>query len=381
MALIWASPPNLDNFVQTLSSDDINIGDVTTLVSNNYGIVAGYNFLVENYGNEKAEIINVTGVTGNNSITNTAYKFPHSVDTQLTYIKYDTVNFYSSATQTGTYTLLATVPMAVNYPDGTFYDDSTGSATAWYRFTYFNSINSVESVVSDSFQAAGIADESLKGIIDRFVKQANDPNEQRIDRVLAVKWVNEIYRKMQQEVRKADIQYGLKDSGALNLTSGVETYDLTKVLTNPAQIFRVWVAGNGAKYQEAFPLDLRDDDPNYTYSSYSPRYYFQDTSIGFKPTPVSGTYKILYYAAPVKLVSASDTLIYPYQDYTDMIVDYLMFRFSQIHKPTETDMYQGLVEKRMNEFKDDIVNRQIQYPDFVRIIDPALLMTRDEDVV
>jgi hypothetical protein len=81
------------------------------------------------------------------------------------------------------------------------------------------------------------------------------------------------------------------------------------------------------------------------------------------------------------LTSDGDTLIYPYQDYTDLIVDYLMMRFSQIHKPTEYDMYNQSVAKRMNEFKEDIVNRQVQYPEFVRQTNPELMMTREDEQI
>lgn len=382
---VIASHCDITNNDTTALSGLISAGAVSAIVKNNTAFQSNDFVVLENIGVEQAELLPVANISGFTAVTlGSGCRFSHSTDTSMTKIGYDKVRFYSAPTKTGSYSLLATVNMRVDYPDGTPYNDTVGTSTTWYKITYYNSTTTAESSFSDSWQGTGIPDYSLRGIQDRVVVQANDPNEERIIRDNLTTWVNEVYRKMQQILRKSDESYALTDSGALPLTNGTDTYSLLTTLPNLAQIFKIWLSAGGttnASYNECLPMDLRDDDPHAIYSPSIPAYAFQGDSIIFRPMPTGGYFRVWYYPLASVLVNDGDTLEYPYRDYTDLIVDYCMMRFAQIHKPGEVQMYDVSVKERLQEFRADIIARQVQYPKFVRVINHGYEMSLNEDII
>lgn len=70
---------------------------------------------------------------------------------------YDKIRIYSSSSQTGTFTLLATVTIDLTgrteFSTGfTSYTDSSGTTSTWYEFSYYNSSTLVESTLSIAIQ-------------------------------------------------------------------------------------------------------------------------------------------------------------------------------------------------------------------------------------
>ncbi|MHB8544792.1 MAG: hypothetical protein ACYC9S_12460 [Leptospirales bacterium] len=70
---------------------------------------------------------------------------------------YNDIKVYSSSTQTGTYTLLATVAIdltqATEFSTGyTVYTDTAGTTSTWYEFSYYNSTSTAESPLSTAIQ-------------------------------------------------------------------------------------------------------------------------------------------------------------------------------------------------------------------------------------
>lgn len=64
---------------------------------------------------------------------------------------YDQIHIYISDSESGTYTLLATVSMHTGVSTY-YYTDVAGTSSTWYRSTYYNSITFVESGLSNAVQ-------------------------------------------------------------------------------------------------------------------------------------------------------------------------------------------------------------------------------------
>uniref|UniRef100_A0A7V3JA78 Uncharacterized protein n=1 Tax=candidate division CPR3 bacterium TaxID=2268181 RepID=A0A7V3JA78_UNCC3 len=356
--------PEIDTSEQTSLTTAVSAGNTGLAVQNNQGFSANDYILIENIGSENAEIVKISSLSGNTTINTDALKFSHGIDTPITYIKYNQIKIYRASSKTGSYSLLATVNIEVDYPNGTRYDDTTGTSSSWYKVTYYNSTSLVESDYSDPIPATGIPDYYLRGIQNAVVTLANDPLEQRIRRDDITRWINEIYRKVQHKVRQKNLGFGLTYSGELSFTAGQAEYDLP---TDFAQLYKLEVAMDGISYRNPTPLDMRDVEPTRVFSPAEPYFYFIGNKIGFQPTPNSGTYRMWYYSTPQLLSSDGDELLYPYNQYPEIFINYAMFRFCQIHKPERVAEFKGLADEAINTMLTDLAERQIHRPDFVHI--------------
>ena len=66
-------------------------------------------------------------------------------------LMYDTIKIYTSSTENGTYTYLASVPLQTGVSTYT-YIHGQGTSDTWYRSTYFNTSNNAESSLSNAAQ-------------------------------------------------------------------------------------------------------------------------------------------------------------------------------------------------------------------------------------
>jgi hypothetical protein len=365
MPVIIVEHPDTTNSEQTYLTSAVSAGATSLSVKNTQGFSANDFIVVGGIGNENSEITKINSISGNNTLVVDALKFDHGVDTPVTYIKYNQVRIYKASSKNGTYSLiLVGINIEVDYPDGTRYDDTTGTSSSWYKAAYYNSLTGVQSDLSDPFPATGITDYCLRGLQDAVITLANDPLEQRIRRDDITRWINEIYRSVQHKVRQKNLAYSLKYSGELPFTQGQAEYDLP---SDFVQLYKIEVAMDGISYRNPTPLDMRDVEPTRVFTPAEPYFYFIENKIGFKPTPNSGTYKLWYYYTPKTLSSDADELLFPYNQYPEIFVNYAMFRFCQIHKPERVAEYKALVDEAVNRMLTDLAERQIHKPDFVHI--------------
>lgn len=327
-------------------------------------------------GNERAEITQINTVTSPGTLGVDALNFSHPIDTPICTIKYDQVKFYRASTQDGVYSLIATIPIKVDYPDGTIYDDINGSSTDWYKVTYYNSFLDTESEASDSFQAeAGVPEVSLRGLQDATIDLLDDPTEQKVSRPQLSRWLNECYRKMQRRLQKLD-QYG----GLITDTGTTTTSEFEKDLpSSMRQIFKVEAQFGISQFKEATPMDLRDDQDDYVYDPYYPRYYFIGNKIGFRPK-ANGNYKLWGYTVPVTLTSDGDELIAPYREYPEIFENYAAWKHSMIYMPEKSEMFKIAYEEAARDFLNEVAPRQVQKNQTVIVTDPGLAMSRDEEI-
>ena len=364
MALVISDHIDLSNQEQTALSQGVSAAGTVLTVANNGGFVANKYVVVGNPGDETTEIVQISTVSGNNTINVGALKLAHAMDTPISITPYNQVRFYGGATQTGSFTLIMTVNMEVGYPDGTRYEDTTTPAYAWYKTSFYNSYTTTESSLSDPMPSTGIPDNSVRGLTDAVVVLINDQFEERADRKEILRWLNEAYRKGQRLLRQKKGNYFLKDSGNISVAT-------TTLPSDFYRLHRMRTSQDGVNYRTATYIDLRDDMPGYSYNSQSPFFSFMGSSLVWKPDNISGYYRMVYHTTLNVLDSDGDVPMVPLSEYTEFFINYAIYRFCQIYKSGRSAEFKGIAEESYNAMAEEINERQEQDNDYIHITDDS----------
>jgi len=132
-----------------------NVGSI--IVENSQGLTANDYIIIERIGVETAEVIKIASVSGQTLTLSTNTSFAHKQGIQVQKVLFNQRKFYRSSTRTGTYSLLTDgrVDIEVDRPDGTFFEDSTGTSSLWYKATYYNVQTDVETTLADAVPTQG----------------------------------------------------------------------------------------------------------------------------------------------------------------------------------------------------------------------------------
>ena len=180
--------------------------DTTTIsVVNNNRFAANDRIMIGEMGQEKTEIITVSAVSANgNDITVGATNFAHSADDPVYKMLFDQVKYYRSTTTSGgSYSLLSTQDMDVDNANlQTTYDDTTGTASYFYKFTFYHSISTLESAYSDVLGGSGWRREQVGNIVDEILQEVSDQNELNITRTELLGYFNDVNDDLTTNVAK-----------------------------------------------------------------------------------------------------------------------------------------------------------------------------------
>lgn len=164
-------------------------------VKNNNRFAANDRVMIGEMGQEKTEIVTVSSINANgNDMVVGATVFSHSADDPIYKLPFDQVKYYrSTTTATGTYTVISTQNLDVDNAElTTSYDDTGGTATYFYKFTFYNSISAVESAYSDVIGGSGWRREQVGNIIDEILQEVSDNNEQHVTRQELLGYFNDV---------------------------------------------------------------------------------------------------------------------------------------------------------------------------------------------
>ncbi|MFA5174722.1 MAG: hypothetical protein WC438_06070 [Candidatus Pacearchaeota archaeon] len=156
MQVLLAPTENIVLAEKTSLSADEAASQTVLSVLNTSGFLAKDYIVIEEIGCEIAELLQIFSVEASaNTITlSTGLNRAHTKDTTITKIRYNKRKFYRCATETGTYTHLSAegspVLIQVDQPEGTEFEDTTGTTTSWYKATYFNSETGAETSIDDA---------------------------------------------------------------------------------------------------------------------------------------------------------------------------------------------------------------------------------------
>ena len=162
------SAPTEDSVLTELTylSDDVAVAANSISVTNPQGFATDDYIVIERVRSETAEVVKIASVSGSEITLSTALNFLHKDGVRIQKILFNQRRFYRSTSETGSYTLLATKSIGVDRPDGTFYEDSTGTSTSWYKSTYYNSTTDVETTLADAVACKAAESEHYTSLWD-----------------------------------------------------------------------------------------------------------------------------------------------------------------------------------------------------------------------
>lgn len=199
---ITAFNPPTDGLEATYLSSAVSAAVTSLPVDNGNKLGANDRILIGQMGTERAEVVTVSSST-DTALTVGATKFSHDVDSPVYELRYDKVKFYKASSLSGSYSLLATVDLDVDNADlKTVYDDTTGLSTDYYKVSYYHSVSTVESSLSDPIPGGGSARNTVGKLIDEVLKEVGDENEVITNRNEILSWLNEVSEDLQTRTRK-----------------------------------------------------------------------------------------------------------------------------------------------------------------------------------
>lgn len=321
----------------TRLASDAAIGATSSTVENNTGFANGDLAVWGNPGEEKAEIVAVTGVTGSTTIAHSAgLVFAHGSQTRISQIKYNQAEIYRATSEGGSYSLLTTVTLRIDEVY-TVYDDTTGTSSSWYKIRYKNSVASTYSDYSPEVQATGYEENSLFSMTEEVLADFNDEDGVQVTRTQVRRYLRAGVRKLVLRMIKVMPDYR-RQRTTQTLTSGTSAYD------NPTRFLafiKISISPNSAVETDAVEAEFKSESDmlsSFVYSENNPVVSFRAEQYIIKPTPTGGTAFLYYWDYPASMVEDSDEHGLPYGA-RDILVSYALYR-SWVNKNTETsDQY------------------------------------------
>lgn len=186
--------PSTDNLEKSYLSNSYAVGTTTIVVRNNNRFVTSSRILLGDMGYEESEMVTVSNVnTDGITLTISATRFPHATDDAVYVLPYDQIKFYRSTTTVdGTYSVLSTVDVDVDNADKqTYYDDPNGLPVYFYKLSFYNSIFTTESALSDPIAGTGYTRLQLGSIINDFLTEVGDLEQQYMTIPQSINVMNE----------------------------------------------------------------------------------------------------------------------------------------------------------------------------------------------
>jgi hypothetical protein len=191
--LITTFNPTVENLETTNLTDPISAGATSLKVGNNNRFAANDRVMIGEMGQEKTEVVTVSSVTGGTDIGIGATTFDHEDDTPIYRLRFDQIKIYKSDSLTGSYVLLATVDIDVDNDElKTFYDDTSGTASNFYKTSAYHSVSTLESALSDPIAGTGWRRRQVGYIIDQILTEVGDPGEQNVSRLELLGYFNDV---------------------------------------------------------------------------------------------------------------------------------------------------------------------------------------------
>jgi len=350
--LIKIDHPLVDQQMTRLSAD-VAASATTSTVENNDGFANEEYVVFGKPGQEKSEIVLCTSVTGNTTIDHTSGPvFAHSARTPLFIIKFNQAEVYSASSETGSYSLLATVDLDVD-EDYTLYDDLVGTTSTWYKVRYKNVVKVRYSTYSDPVQGVGYSEDSLYSISQEILEDFGDPDCKEVSRKQIYRYINAGARKITMEIAKVVKDYNRKYKA--EAMAGTAEY------TQPDRMIRLYAlranysSNDVANSEEVKIFSSKDQLYDQSiYDSSDPHAYWEGDKVGLVPTSNSSGYIYWYYLeAPESMNDVTDTHGLPYGA-RDLLVLFGLYRVWKTKNQDKGNSYK-------NDFKDSLP----EYIDFV----------------
>lgn len=142
----------------SFSADEAAAQTVLSAV-NAQGFVKDDYIILGEPGEEKTELRKISSVSGNDITISAATSFIHKERDPITKVPYNQVKIYSSSTEDGTYTQISGSPFNMEVDQiYTYAVDASGTASTYYKFSWYNETTTGESSLSTA-RLAGSPDQ------------------------------------------------------------------------------------------------------------------------------------------------------------------------------------------------------------------------------
>lgn len=341
--------PNILDNPKTYLAQDYVKNQSSIKVKNTQGFSTSSYIVIGNLGFENAEVTLPQTITEPDTLgisPNTL--FSHNGDTLITLIEWNKIKIYrSTAGISGTYLLLATVDIDVD-ADVTYYDDTTGRPTYYYKFSYFNESTNTESDVSDAFAGSGFVFYSKKTLIDRVSSLFGDSKNQFATEDEVGDWLNEFYGIAQTELALASKRSGVSKQD-IQLDPDYDEYDLNTDFLVEAAVFLSM--DGGKNFKTPVPMQQIDSSGRVIQSNTKYTYTIINNKIILdrKPDSTNEILRVFYNATTATLNNQTDTLSSAFVNHTGMFIKYGLAHYYL--KDKNKDMYDLLSKNALDGLK------------------------------
>jgi|SaaInlLV_10m_DNA_2_1039722.scaffolds.fasta_scaffold04647_2 hypothetical protein len=335
----------------TRLSTDVAASATSSTVENNKSFATNDYTVFGVPAEELTEIIKLTSTTGNTTIGHTTGPiFAHSARTPIYQIKYNQVKIYSASSESGSYSLLATVDLTLDQPI-TSYDDTAGTSSTWYKIRYYNATTTSLSSLSVAVQGTGYEDDSLKSMTDEVLEDFGDTEGKELTREQVAKYLKGGVRKVTNQIFTYFPEF-LKAYTTDSLTNGTATYTLP---TNFLGFVRVDVNPTGTVATNAYKAEFTSEfegESNTVFSPTNPQIAIRGANYVIRPTPSgSGMAFIWYWKAPTSMSTEASEHGLPYGS-RDILVNYALYKAWLTKDEDTASTFKSLFKDSMEELME-----------------------------
>jgi len=335
-------------------------------IRNNEKFVNGRKIMIGFPGFERTEVVTINGaVTAGQNLTITATKFAHDADDPVFALKWDQMKLYRSTTGIeGSYTQLGST-FDIDFDNKsllTIYDDTAGLTSYYYKASYWDSVASLESDLTDPIAGSGYPIESVGRLINDFFESVNDTTQQNMSVNEAIAVLNEVNSDLITQSRRPyrflrasallDIEtdnnrvevpddFWKLDRISYNYDDGIEDRtDLYRVITMTEMEYTAY-------------NNLADRSDGLLYLAYDDT---EDNIVMF-PTPVTsqvGRIRLYYYKKFDEIKSMGQTIETPNNRIYKMYLSGRYFR----KRATKEPSFIGISDRYMNDYTSEVVKLQ-----------------------
>lgn len=306
----------------TFLSDNFVSGVTALTVTSNSGFAANDYILLEDFGNETAEIMKINSVSGNTTINTTAATvFAHSESTKVTKIAYNQARFYHTTTATfSAGTPLGTVDLDAQSPYTQYSDTANSTGFGW--FVFLNEHTSTNSSPSNPIPYTDFDPNSAKKIIDSFLSSSNNKEMKNISFEEAFRWLSEAYSIAYNELNLVNQEYTTPSLYTISVSSGTQEVALPSDFSKLISV----TDSDGGDIDYIKQKDIEYIKENG--STDTPRYYIRGAYIGIVPVMTADSTFYIYYNAKSGTISSYyDSIVLPNNNYY-CLSDYMMYKAS-----------------------------------------------------
>jgi hypothetical protein len=246
---VIAYNPTTENLEKSYLAESYSAGTTSLNVRNSDHFAADKYLLIGPMGVESTEIVSCSNVAGN-VLTVSATRFAHSADDPIYVLTYNQIKFYRSTTTVdGLYSTVATIDIDADNAQGlTYYDDPVGLSSYFYKISFYDSINAIESGMSDAIPGTSYSRRQLGYIINDFLIEVGDRDQQYMSVLQAISVMNECNDDLSSQSRRP--YRTQKTKAVLNIEAGNDRISLPDDL----------LAVDRIRYNYVYGVTSRSDD-------------------------------------------------------------------------------------------------------------------------